>query len=220
MNSSLVSEWFYWFSVSYQRFQIGESLHLFIHIYALYSIPWYISVFHVYPLCSIRWYISVFHIYSFCSICWYISRDRNKVYLFDRSFLVLMKITLQLNYCNLGFWWCSKSPIWSSSFIVSFNHFSCKERPDLQKINLFTLIPYFSQKIPSSTVILFPAPLKSKAVQGSQFRKASIPRVTQCHRTQTLHEIQSLWFIRLGYLIKKQHFFLMPLWLSRASKYL
>ena len=184
---------------------MGESLRLFIHIYALHSIPWYISVFHT---------------YSLCSICWYISRDRNKVYLFDRSFLVVIKITLQLNYCNLGFWWCSKSPIWSSSFIASFHHFSYKERPDLQKINLFTLIQYFSQKIPSSTVILFPAPLKSKAVQGSQFRKTNIPRVTQCHRTQTLHEIQSLWFIRLGYLIKKQHFFLMPLWLSRVSKYL
>ena len=126
-------------------------------------------------------------------------RGRNKVYLFDWSFLVLMKITLQLNYWNLGFWWCSKSPIWSSNFTASFHHFSYKERPDLQKINLFTLLQYFSQKIPSSTVTLFPAPLKSKAVQGSQFRKASIPRVTQCHRTQTLHEIQSLWFIRLGY---------------------
>ena len=114
-------------------------------------------------------------------------------------FLVLMKITLQFNCCNLGFPWCSKSPIWSSSFIASFHHFSYKERPDLQKINLFTLIQYFSQKIPSSTVILFPAPLKSKAVQGSQFRKASILRVTQCHHTQTLHEIQSLWFIRLRY---------------------
>ena len=121
------------------------------------------------------------------------------IYLFDRPFLVLMKITLQFNYCNLRLWWCSKSPIWSSSFIASFHHFSYKERPDLQKTNLFTLIQYFSQKIPWSTVFFFPAPLKSKAVQGSQFCKANIPRVTQCHRTQTLHEIESLWFIRLGY---------------------
>ena len=112
-------------------------------------------------------------------------------------FLVLMKIRLQFNYCNLGFRWCSKSPIWSSSFIASFHHSSYKERPDLQKINLITLIQYFSQKIPLSTVILFPAPLKSKAVQGSQFRKASIPRVTRCHCTQTLHEVKSLWFIKL-----------------------
>ena len=96
-----------------------------------------------------------------------------------------MKITLQLNYWNLGFWWCSKSPIWSSNFTASFHHFSYKERPDLQKINLFTLLQYFSQKIPSSTVTLFPAPLKSKAVQGSQFRKANIARVTECHCTNT-----------------------------------
>ena len=113
------------------------------------------------------------------------TRGWNKVYLFDWSFLVLMKITLQFNYCNFGFWWCSKSPVWSSSFSASFHHFSYKERPDLQKINLFTLIQYFSQKIRSSTVILFSAPLKSKAVQGSQFCKASIPSVTQCHHTNT-----------------------------------
>ena len=36
-------------------------------------------------------------------------RGGNKVYLFERSFLVLMKIPLLFNYCNLGFWWCSKS---------------------------------------------------------------------------------------------------------------
>ena len=91
------------------------------------------------------------------------------IYLFDRPFLVLMKITLKFNYCNLRFWCCSKSPIWSSSFIASFHHFRYKETPDLQKSNLFTLIQYFSQNIMSSTVFLFPAPLKSKAVQGSQF---------------------------------------------------
>ena len=117
-----------------------------------------------------------------------IIRDRNKIYLFNQSFLVLTKITLQFNYYNLGFWWCSKLPI-RSSFTANFHHFSYKEVPDLQEINLFTLIQYFSQKITSSTVILFPGPLISKAVQGSQFRKVSIPRITQCHRTQTLYEI-------------------------------
>ena len=39
--------------------------------------------------------------------------------------------------CNLGFWWCSKSPIWSS-FTGRLHHFSYKEKLDLQKINLFT----------------------------------------------------------------------------------
>ena len=47
MNNPLASEWFYWFSVSYQRYQIG-----FIHSYSLCSIRWYISVF-TYSLCSI-----------------------------------------------------------------------------------------------------------------------------------------------------------------------
>ena len=92
------------------------------------------------------------------------SRGGNKVYLFNRSFFGANEnyIVVQLLQLRVS-WWCSKSPIWSSSFIAGFHHSSCKERPDLQKINLFTLIQYFSQKIRSSTVILFPAPLKSKA---------------------------------------------------------
>ena len=71
MSNPLVSKWFYWFSVSYQRFQIGESLHLFIHTYSFCSICCYISVFPTCSLNCIRWYILVFPIYPLCSIWWW-----------------------------------------------------------------------------------------------------------------------------------------------------
>ena len=50
------------------------------------------------------------------------SKGRNKVFLFDWSFLVLMKTILPFTYCNQRFWWCSKSPIWSS-FYCKFSLF-------------------------------------------------------------------------------------------------
>ena len=85
----------------------------------------------------------------YCGLEWNwrapIIRGRNKFYLLDQSFLVLTKITWQLNYCNLGFWWCSKLLVWSS-FTASFHHCSYNEVSDLQKINLFTLIQYFCSK--------------------------------------------------------------------------
>ena len=61
------------------------------------------------------------------------------------------------------------SPLFHSAFTASIPHFSYKAMP--QKINLFTLIQYFSQIIPSSIAILFPTSFKSKAEQHLHFRK-------------------------------------------------
>ena len=82
------------------------------------------------------------------------------------------------------------SPLVDPAFTGNFLHFSDKEVPGLQKINLFTLIKYFSQKIPSSIAILFPTPLKSKAEQGLHFPKANTPRdYTVSSNTNTLKNI-------------------------------
>ena len=56
------------------------------------------------------------------------------------------------------------------AFLIS----AVKKCPIYRK-STFSLI-YFPLKIPSSTDILFPTPLKSKVEQGWHFRKTSIPR--------------------------------------------
>ena len=49
-----------WFLNDYQRFQIGEFLHWFIHTYSFCSICCYFSVFPTHSSNSICWYILVF----------------------------------------------------------------------------------------------------------------------------------------------------------------
>ena len=65
------------------------------------------------------------------------------------------------------------------TFAWSFPNFRCKEFPDLQKNQPFPFyfMQYFSLKIPSCIVIMFPIiPLSSKAEQGWHFYKANTPR--------------------------------------------
>ena len=81
------------------------------------------------------------------------------------------------------------SPQFDPGFIGSFHHFSRKEVPDLQKINPFTIIRYFSQKIPSSIAILFPISWNPKQNKVDILAKPAFQEVTQCHRTQTLYKI-------------------------------
>ena len=82
--------------------------------------------------------------------------------MFDWSFSVL-KLILQVTYCNYGFWWCSKSPIWPN-FSWKLSHLTYK-LPDLHKISLFysyfnIFLTKYCYPLP---VILSPTPLKSKA---------------------------------------------------------
>ena len=74
------------------------------------------------------------------------SRGQNKVYLFERSFLVLIKITLQFNYCNLGFWWCSKSSIWSSSLLQASTISAIKKGQICRKSTFSHLFNIFLRK--------------------------------------------------------------------------
>ena len=66
-------------------------------------------------------------------------QGRNKVFLFGQSFFVLTQ-----SHCSSPI--TTKScagavrPLFCTSFIRSFPHFSYKEVPNLQKINLFTLV--------------------------------------------------------------------------------
>ena len=78
-------------------------------------------------------------------------------------FLVLMKITLQFNYCNLGFLGGAVSPLFDPAVLLQASTIPAIKKGQICRKSTFSLIQYFSQKIRSSTVILFPAPLKSKA---------------------------------------------------------
>ena len=109
----------------------------------------------------------------------------------------------------------TKLPCFSQLSLEALTHFSCKEVPDLCRKSTFPctyFIPYFSQEISSSIVILFPTPLKSKSKQGWHFYKANIPRgywmlshthplphtCTHTH-THTHYKIWSFWFISFWY---------------------
>ena len=97
---------------------------------------------------------------------------------------LVFKCRSQNKVCLTGHFWCwwkshcsssiatkdfggAVSPLFHSAFTASIPHFSYKAVP--QKINLFTLILYFSHIIPSSIAILLPTSLKSKAEQHSHF---------------------------------------------------
>ena len=98
-------------------------------------------------------------------------------------------------FCLTFYFWCwrkshCRSPIatkglcsavsllFCPTFAWSFSHFYYKEVPDLQKNQPFLtyFIQYFSLKIPSCIVIMFPTTLKSKAEQGWYFCKANIAK--------------------------------------------
>ena len=64
---------------------------------------------------------------------------QNKVFLFDRSFLVLTESHRSSPIATKGFGG-AVNPLFCLAFVGSFPHFSYKEAPDLQKINLFTII--------------------------------------------------------------------------------
>ena len=128
-------------------------------------------------------FINGLHLFWFCKLtCMHINLWQTKAKANITGFEIRV-------FCLTGHFWvwhkshCSspiaiKLPYFSQLSLEALTHFSYKEVPDLQKINLpcTYFIPYFSQEIPSSIVILFPTPLKSKSKQGLHFRKVNIPR--------------------------------------------
>ena len=143
------------------------------------------------------------------------SRGWNVFFLFDWSFLVLTKITLLFTYCNKGFGG-AVSHLFDPAFAGSFPHFSYKEVPDLQKINLFTLI-LFNIFFSENTAIhghLVPNTLEIQ----SRTRLTVLQRQHILHKYSVKHNSFDLsgFDIKSKYSTFSQHqlWFVEPYWLS------
>ena len=104
---------------------------LFLSAYCLYKM---VHIIYIPKSIEITW---------IPSLCY---RGRCKIYLFEWPFLVLIKIKLQFNYCNLGFWLCSKSPNWSSSLLQASTISAIKKGQICRKSTFSHLFNIFLRK--------------------------------------------------------------------------
>ena len=120
----------------------------------------------------------------------YSKKGRNKVFFnLTGHFWCSRKSRCSSPVASNGFG-CAVNPLFYPAFTGNFPHFSYKEVPNLQKINLFTFILFyiFLRKYRHVLPSCSQHPWNPKQNKAYIFTKQTFQKVTQCHRTQTLYK--------------------------------